>query len=50
VVAASKERSPERLAAMGAWLDRNSGMLITILVAMIGLLLLIRGLFGLLKT
>jgi len=50
VVAASKERSPERLAAMGAWLDRNSGMLITILVAMIGLLLVVRGLFGLLNS
>jgi hypothetical protein len=50
VVAASKERSPERLAAMGAWLDRNSGMLITILVAMIGLLLVVRGLFGLLSS
>ena len=35
---------------MGAWLDRNSGMLITILVAMIGLLLVARGLFGLLNS
>jgi hypothetical protein len=50
VVAMSKERAPERLASMGAWLDRNSGMLITILVATIGLLLAARGLHGLLSS
>jgi hypothetical protein len=50
VVATSGERSPERLAAMQAWLDRNSGMLITLLVAGIGVLLVVRGLLGLLNT
>lgn len=50
VVATSKERSPERLAAMRAWLDRNSGMLITVLVAAIGLLLIARGALGLLSS
>jgi hypothetical protein len=48
VVATSKERSQERLSAMRGWLDRNSGLLITVLVAGIGLLLVVRGALGLL--
>ncbi|HXJ66763.1 MAG TPA: GAP family protein [Actinomycetota bacterium] len=50
VVATSRDRSPERLAAMQHWLDRNSGMLITLLVALIGLLLITRGGLGLLQS
>jgi len=49
VVASSGERSTQRLAAMRGWLDRNSGMMITLLVAAIGVLLVVRGVLGLLS-
>jgi hypothetical protein len=48
VVAAARDHSDERLAAMRGWLDRNSRLLITSLVAGVGVLLTVRGLLGLL--
>jgi hypothetical protein len=50
VVAMAKDRSDQRLAAMQHWLDRNSQMLITLLVAAVGLVLTVRGALGLLSN
>ncbi len=50
VIAFARDRSDERLAAMHAWLDRNSQLMITVLVAGIGVLLVVRGALGLLNN
>lgn len=50
VVAFARDRSDERLSAMRAWLDRNSQLMITVLVAGIGVLLVVRGALGLLNN
>ena len=49
VIATAKQGSDERLAAMRAWLDRNSQPMITAVVLGIGVLLVLRGALGLLS-
>jgi hypothetical protein len=49
VIATAKEGSDARLAMMRAWLDRNSQLMITLVVAGLGVLLVLRGLVGLLS-
>src|SRR3954470_7176500 len=46
VIATAKDSAPERLVVMRAWLDRNSQLMITLVVAGLGVLLVLRGALG----